>query len=133
MGLSLSEMGQINGDSSLVSVEPEGSYKQLFLPFRCLCSRKDVSLQSYILLSKNQNSFTCALSLPMLIMCFVEMDLVQIQCKDVLLEESDVGKALVEYVNQFIIEVLVVGSSSKGGFLRCVLSFSFSYAVNFPT
>ncbi|KAH0871490.1 hypothetical protein HID58_078512 [Brassica napus] len=41
-----------------------------------------------------------------------------IQCKDVLLEDSDVGKALVEYANQVIIEVLVVGASSKGGFLR---------------
>lgn len=46
--------------------------------------------------------------------------LFQIQCKDVLLEDSDVGKALVEYANQVIIEVLVVGASSKGGFLRCV-------------
>ncbi|VVB10884.1 unnamed protein product [Arabis nemorensis] len=77
-----SKVSQISGDSSLVSVEPEGTYKQLFLPFRCLCSRKDI------------------------------------HCKDVLLEDSDVGKALVEYANQVIIEVLVVGSSSKGGFLR---------------
>jgi len=46
------------------------------------------------------------------------MKTVQIQCQDVLLEESDVAKALVEYVNQAAIEVLVVGSSSKGGFLR---------------
>lgn len=30
------------------------------------------------------------------------------------------GKALVEYANQVIIEVLLVGASSKGGFLRCV-------------
>ncbi|CAH8274733.1 unnamed protein product [Arabidopsis lyrata] len=77
-----SKMSQINNDSSLVCGDPEGSYKQLFLPFRCLCSRKDI------------------------------------QCKDVLLEESDVAKALVEYANQVVIEVLVVGSSSKGGFLR---------------
>ncbi|CAB79841.1 putative protein [Arabidopsis thaliana] len=77
-----SKTSQINGDSSLVCGEPEGSYKQLFLPFRCLCSRKDI------------------------------------QCKDVLLEESDVARALVEYANQVMIEVLVVGSSSKGGFLR---------------
>ncbi|KAL9819453.1 putative protein kinase RLK-Pelle-RLCK-IXb family [Arabidopsis thaliana] len=46
------------------------------------------------------------------------MEHVQIQCKDVLLEESDVARALVEYANQVMIEVLVVGSSSKGGFLR---------------
>ncbi|KAJ4899086.1 Protein kinase protein with adenine nucleotide alpha hydrolases-like domain [Raphanus sativus] len=77
-----SKTSQTNGDSSVVTVEPDGSYKQLFLPFRCLCSRKEI------------------------------------QCKDVLLEDSDVGKALVEYANQVIIEVLVVGASSKGGFLR---------------
>lgn len=65
----------------------------------------------------------------MLIMCFLEMELVQIQCKDVLLEDSDVGKALVEYANQVIIEVLVVGSSSKGGFLRFVLSFLFPVSL----
>ena len=35
-----------------------------------------------------------------------------------LLEEYDVAKALVEYANQAAIEVLVVGSSNKGGFLR---------------
>ncbi|CAH8387464.1 unnamed protein product [Eruca vesicaria subsp. sativa] len=77
-----SKTSQTNGDSQVVTVEPDGSYKQLFLPFRCLCSRKEI------------------------------------QCKDVLLEDSDVGKALVEYANQVIIEVLVVGASSKGGFLR---------------
>ncbi|KAJ0262946.1 Kinase with adenine nucleotide alpha hydrolases-like domain-containing protein [Hirschfeldia incana] len=77
-----SKTSQTNGDSSLATVESDGSYKQLFLPFRCLCSRKEI------------------------------------QCKDVLLEDSDVGKALVEYANQVIIEVLVVGASSKGGFLR---------------
>ncbi|XP_024005430.1 U-box domain-containing protein 52 [Eutrema salsugineum] len=77
-----SKTSQINSDSSLVCGEPEGSIKQLYLPFRCLCSRKDI------------------------------------QCKDVLLEDSDVAKALVEYANQVIIEVLVIGSSSKGGFLR---------------
>ncbi|XP_019056901.1 PREDICTED: U-box domain-containing protein 35-like isoform X1 [Tarenaya hassleriana] len=43
---------------------------------------------------------------------------IQIQCKEVLVEESDVAKALVEYVNQAGIEVLVIGTSSKSGFLR---------------
>ncbi|EFH56837.1 kinase, partial [Arabidopsis lyrata subsp. lyrata] len=73
---------KLSQDSSLVCRDPEGISKELFLPFRCFCTRKDI------------------------------------QCQDVLLEESDVAKALVEYVNQAAIEVLVVGSSSKGGFLR---------------
>ncbi|VVB08880.1 unnamed protein product [Arabis nemorensis] len=73
---------KLSQDSSLVCRDPEGASKELFLPFRCFCTRKDI------------------------------------QCQDVLLEEFDVAKALVEYANQAAIEVLVVGSSSKGGFLR---------------
>ncbi|CAN8284134.1 unnamed protein product [Cochlearia groenlandica] len=73
---------KLSQDSSLVCRDPEGASKEIFLPFRCFCTRKDI------------------------------------QCQDVLLEESDVAKALVEYANQAAIEVLVVGSSNKGGFLR---------------
>nr|CAN69465.1 hypothetical protein VITISV_023046 [Vitis vinifera] len=56
--------------------------KELFLPFRCFCTRKDI------------------------------------QCKDVILEDTDVVKALIEYVSHSAIEVLVVGAPAKGGFLR---------------
>ncbi|CAF2114011.1 hypothetical protein Bca4012_096111 [Brassica carinata] len=73
---------KMSQDSSLVCRDPEGASKEIFLPFRCFCTRKDI------------------------------------QCQDVLLEEYDVAKALVEYANQAAIEVLVVGSSNKGGFLR---------------
>ncbi|XP_010472443.1 PREDICTED: U-box domain-containing protein 52-like [Camelina sativa] len=73
---------KLSQESSLVCRDPEGISKELFLPFRCFCTRKDI------------------------------------QCQDVLLEETDVAKALVEYANQAAIEVLVVGSSNKGGFLR---------------
>ncbi|KFK32639.1 hypothetical protein AALP_AA6G269400 [Arabis alpina] len=73
---------KLSQDTSLVCRDPEGASKELFLPFRCFCTRKDI------------------------------------QCQDVLLEEYDVAKALVEYANQAAIEVLVVGTSSKGGFLR---------------
>ncbi|CAH8390000.1 unnamed protein product [Eruca vesicaria subsp. sativa] len=73
---------KLSQDSSLVCRDPEGASKEIFLPFRCFCTRKDI------------------------------------QCQDVLLEEYDVAKALVEYANQAAVEVLVVGSSNKGGFLR---------------
>ncbi|GAB4854085.1 hypothetical protein Ancab_022667 [Ancistrocladus abbreviatus] len=56
--------------------------KDLFLPFRCFCTRKDI------------------------------------QCRDIILEDTDVAKALIEYVNQSAIEILVLGAPSKGGFLR---------------
>ncbi|KAF7849129.1 hypothetical protein BT93_L1214 [Corymbia citriodora subsp. variegata] len=60
----------------------ESDSKELFLPFRCFCTRKEI------------------------------------QCKDVLLEDMDVPKALIEYVSHNAIENLVLGSSSKSGFLR---------------
>ncbi|KAH0929759.1 hypothetical protein HID58_015486 [Brassica napus] len=73
---------KLTQEPSLVCRDPEGASKDIFLPFRCFCTRKDI------------------------------------QCQDVLIEEYDVAKALVEYANQAAIEVLVVGSSNKGGFLR---------------
>ncbi|KAG0470338.1 hypothetical protein HPP92_017038 [Vanilla planifolia] len=62
------------------AVDPE--MKELFLPFRCYCTRKDR------------------------------------QCKDVVLEDNEVAKAIVEFVSHAAIEKLVVGAPSKGGFLR---------------
>ncbi|CAL0332113.1 unnamed protein product [Lupinus luteus] len=41
-----------------------------------------------------------------------------IQCLDVLLEDTDVVKALTEYVSYGAIENLVVGASSRHGFIR---------------
>ncbi|GAU34848.1 hypothetical protein TSUD_259280 [Trifolium subterraneum] len=41
-----------------------------------------------------------------------------IQCLDVLLEDTDVVKAITEYVSHAAIENLVIGSSSRHGFIR---------------
>ncbi|XP_068471762.1 U-box domain-containing protein 35-like isoform X1 [Phaseolus vulgaris] len=41
-----------------------------------------------------------------------------IHCKDTVIEDVDVAKALIEYASQYAIEHLVIGSSHKGGFLR---------------
>ncbi|XP_074276410.1 U-box domain-containing protein 35-like isoform X2 [Silene latifolia] len=56
--------------------------KDLFLPFRCFCTRKDI------------------------------------QCRDIVLEDTEVTKALVEFVSQAAIEVLIMGSASKGSLFR---------------
>ncbi|CAK7354368.1 unnamed protein product [Dovyalis caffra] len=71
-------MNQIADSNGASNVDP----KELFLPFRCFCTRKDIS------------------------------------CKDVILEDTEVAKALIGYVNQNAIETLIVGASAKGGFLR---------------
>lgn len=60
--------------------------------------------------------------------CF--FGLLQIQCKDVLLEDTDVAKALIEYVTQTGIEVLVVGAPAKVGFLRLIFEVLFFYLEN---
>ncbi|KAM5579795.1 U-box domain-containing protein 52 [Rosa sericea] len=41
-----------------------------------------------------------------------------IQCLDVILEDTDIGKALTEYVSYAAIETLVLGAPSKHGFIR---------------
>ncbi|CAK9169092.1 unnamed protein product [Ilex paraguariensis] len=73
------EVGSISGDSDFQT-------KELFLPFRCFCTRKDI------------------------------------QCQEVVVEDTDVVKAIIECVKHSAIEVLVLGAASKGGLLRYVSS-----------
>ncbi|XP_073011369.1 U-box domain-containing protein 35-like [Typha latifolia] len=56
--------------------------KEIFLPFRCFCTRKDIT------------------------------------SKDVVLDDTDIVKAIVEFVAYAAIENLVLGAPSKGGFVR---------------
>ncbi|KAL8101805.1 U-box domain-containing protein 52-like isoform X2 [Apium graveolens] len=56
--------------------------KDLFLPFRVFCTRKDI------------------------------------HCQDVVIDETDVVRGLVQYVRDSAIEILVLGAGSKGSFLR---------------
>ncbi|KAK7351445.1 hypothetical protein VNO77_10921 [Canavalia gladiata] len=72
----------IRDDSSLVCKEPAGQNRNIFLPYRVFCTRKDI------------------------------------QCKDVLLEDVDAAKAIIEYTSQAGIEHLVLGSSTKTGLLK---------------
>ncbi|XP_020108087.1 U-box domain-containing protein 51-like isoform X2 [Ananas comosus] len=76
--------------SSFRSQEDPGGFKQptdphtkeIYLPFRCYCTRKDI------------------------------------HCKDVVLEDTDIAKAIIEFAAHAAIEKLVVGAPSKGGFIR---------------
>ncbi|XP_047319551.1 U-box domain-containing protein 52-like [Impatiens glandulifera] len=69
-------------DASSSQSDADPITKELFLPFRCYCTRKDI------------------------------------KCYDIVLHEHDVAKALVDYVSQSAIEVLVLGAPSKHGFLK---------------
>ncbi|XP_028781270.1 U-box domain-containing protein 52 [Neltuma alba] len=76
---------QANGpadESSLVCRDPDPQTREIFLPYRVFCTRKDI------------------------------------QCKDVILEDIDVAKALIEYASHTAIEHLVLGASTKTGLLR---------------
>ncbi|KAE8713833.1 Kinase protein with adenine nucleotide alpha hydrolases-like domain, putative isoform 2 [Hibiscus syriacus] len=66
---------------------PSGSHvksqaKDVFLPFRCFCSRKDI------------------------------------KCNEVMLEDTDIAKALIDYVSSAAIETLVLGAPSRSLFVR---------------
>ncbi|KAK8598032.1 hypothetical protein V6N13_095424 [Hibiscus sabdariffa] len=60
----------------------EHQAKEIFLPFRCLCSRKAIT------------------------------------GNEIILEDTDIAKALVDYVSSASIEVMVLGTPTKGGFVR---------------
>ncbi|PKI50805.1 hypothetical protein CRG98_028800 [Punica granatum] len=70
-----------SGDS-LAGKDIDPQTREIFLPFRCFCSRKDI------------------------------------QCKDIVLENTDVAKALIEYVSKTAIDHLVVGAPARSAFLR---------------
>ncbi|KAK7410328.1 hypothetical protein VNO78_01032 [Psophocarpus tetragonolobus] len=72
----------LGDESSVVCKDTTSHSKNVFLPYRVFCTRKDI------------------------------------QCKDVLLEDSDIPKALIEYVSQTGIEHLVLGSSTKTSLLK---------------
>ncbi|CAN1340406.1 U-box domain-containing protein 35 [Linum perenne] len=76
--------------SSVTSVEDDnnnrlpidGQARELLLPFRCFCTRKDL------------------------------------KCSEVVVEDYDVAKAIADYVNANSVDVLVLGSPSRGGLVR---------------
>ncbi|XP_048329704.1 U-box domain-containing protein 35 [Ziziphus jujuba] len=64
------------------SKQIENQAKDLFLPFRCFCTRKDI------------------------------------KCNEIILEESEIAKSLINYVSANSIEILVLGAPSRGGIVR---------------
>ncbi|KAF8407365.1 hypothetical protein HHK36_006493 [Tetracentron sinense] len=71
-----------DGVASAYRQQIDNQARELFLPFRCFCTRKDI------------------------------------QCRDVILEDADIAKALVEFVSHSAIENLVVGAPSRNSFIK---------------
>lgn len=44
----MNQICDIGGDSSLICRDPDPQTKEIFLPFRCFCTRKDVSFENLI-------------------------------------------------------------------------------------
>ncbi|XP_043811418.1 U-box domain-containing protein 52 isoform X3 [Manihot esculenta] len=78
----LNRISDASAECMLACRDQDPQTRELFLPFRCFCSRKDI------------------------------------QCKDVVLEDTDIAKAIIEYASHAAIETLIVGASNKTGFLR---------------
>lgn len=49
----------------------------------------------------------------------------QIQCHEVLLEDVDPIKGIIDYVNRVGVEILILGAAAKGGLLRYIYAFLF--------
>ncbi|CAH9107867.1 unnamed protein product [Cuscuta epithymum] len=69
-------------ENGLTLREMDPQSKDLFLPFRVYCTRKDV------------------------------------RCHEVLLEDLDPARAIIEYTNRVGVEILILGAAAKGGLLR---------------
>ncbi|KAK8679128.1 hypothetical protein V6N13_144596 [Hibiscus sabdariffa] len=72
----------------------ESQAKEVFLPFRCFLSRKDI------------------------------------KCNEVILEDTDVAKALINYVSSATIETLVLGAPSKSSFVRRFMTADVTTSVS---
>ncbi|CAL9050207.1 unnamed protein product [Musa banksii] len=84
----------VNTKPSTGSEDAANIIKELFVPFRCFCTRKNV------------------------------------QCNDVILEDTDVAKAIVEFVLRSAVGKLVIGASPKGGFVRSFRSTDTSSSIS---
>lgn len=96
--------GAVDGGAS--KQQQEKQTRDLFLTFHCFCTRKEVRMlfnQVWFYVS-----WYCTKA------CFT----IQIQCYDVILEDTNIAKALTEYASYAAIEFLVLGASSKHDFIR---------------
>ncbi|KAJ9176000.1 hypothetical protein P3X46_014494 [Hevea brasiliensis] len=67
--------------STTHSKQLESEARELFLPFRCFCTRKDI------------------------------------RCNDVVVEDVDISKAIIDYAASHVIETLILGAPTRGGLL----------------
>ncbi|KAJ4981023.1 hypothetical protein NE237_031860 [Protea cynaroides] len=102
----------------------EAQTRELFLPFRCFCTRKDVGIKALSMLF-----FFSRFIIFSPISCLEEEERasrkcggikyeLEIQCNEVVIEDMDVAKAIIDYVTHSAIENLVIGASTTNAFFR---------------
>ncbi|RWW32391.1 hypothetical protein GW17_00002928 [Ensete ventricosum] len=106
----------VNTKPSMGSEDAANIIKEVFVPFRCFCTRKNVSH------SISQISVAMKVTEGILRK--------QVQCNDVILEDTDVAKAVIEFVSRSAVGKLVVGASPKGGFVRSFRSTDTSSSIS---
>ncbi|GAB2250796.1 hypothetical protein Droror1_Dr00017046 [Drosera rotundifolia] len=73
----------VNDDvARAIKLQADTQAREVFLPFRCFCGRKEI------------------------------------KCEEIILEDVDVSKAIIEYVMKNLIEIVVLGASSRSGLVR---------------
>ncbi|KAE8665082.1 putative LRR receptor-like serine/threonine-protein kinase RLK-like [Hibiscus syriacus] len=88
-------MSNVNEEfSKAYKQQLEHQAREIFLPFRCFCSRKDIT------------------------------------GNEVILEDTDIARALVDYISSVPIEIMVLGTPSKGGFVRRFRSVELTTTVS---
>jgi hypothetical protein len=92
--------------------------KDLFLTFHCYCTRKDASFESLTLYPFGGSRKPHISYIFTIQNCLIFVTFSQIHCLDVILEDTDIAKALTEYVSYAAIETLVLGAPAKHGFMR---------------
>lgn len=93
-------------------IENDPQMKELFLPLRVLCTRKDVRFT----FSRKD------LLIVVLLVGDLPLFVSQIQRHEVVLDDADVTKALIDFVKQNAIDMLVLGATNKGSIFRCISS-----------
>ncbi|GAB2276132.1 hypothetical protein Dimus_010870 [Dionaea muscipula] len=87
--LSQVSISDVNDDvARALKLHADSQAREVFLPFRCFCGRRDVS--------------------------FIFM----LKCEEIILEDADVSKAINEYLYMNLFETVVLGASSRSGLVR---------------
>ncbi|PPD81150.1 hypothetical protein GOBAR_DD21920 [Gossypium barbadense] len=111
----LTNISKVNDDVAKAYMQQvDNQAKEVFLPFRCFCSRKDKTNKP----TKLPSSLAMVCRGGLWNMYDIRVRKARITSNEIILEDTDIAKALIDYVSSSSIEILVLGAPTKGGFIR---------------